>query len=530
MPTIPTLRKKEKGWELIVDDKPFIMLGGEIHNSSASSLQYMEDHVWDAVTKLNCNTVVAPVYWELFEPAEGAFDFSLLDGLLSQARERNMKLVLLWFGTWKNSYSSYVPEWVKTDVKRFFRMEAPDGSKMPRISCFCEEAMKADTRAFTSLMKRIREIDGDKNTAIMVQVQNEVGILGADRDYSPAAEKYFHKNVPEPLMTGLIKRKNKLRIEISRVWESAGMKESGTWSEIFGELAEEVFSAWYFARYMEAMTSSGKAEYALPMFVNAWLVQSEDQPAGRYPSGGPVSKMIDVWKIAAPSICLSAPDIYLDSFAEICADYTSEDNPLLIPEARRDETAAANVFYAIGRHQALCFAPFGIESMTTNAKVDIVGNNVADASLKIRNSDYGSMLAQSYALLQSMMPLISACYGTDSMTGILQSPGVRKEYISLGDYALEIIYEAVLEKGTSPGAGLLIKINDGEYFIAGHGFTVVPVSRNGKKNNIVEIVLLEEGSFLNGRWQAYRRLNGDECRCALAHTPSARRLKIFDFK
>ncbi len=530
MSKTPILRKKGNGWELIVDGNPFIMLGGEIHNSSSSSLQYMEDHVWDAVTKLNCNTVIAPVYWELFEPEEGVFDFSLLDGLIAQARKHGMKLVLLWFGTWKNSFSTYAPEWVKTDVKRFFRMETHDGRKTQRISCFCDEAMKADTRAFTAFMRRIKKIDSHKHTVIMVQVQNEVGVLYADRDYSVEAEKHFSKNVPKELMTELINPKRSLRREIVCGWKAAGMNKSGTWSKVFGDLAEEAFSSWFIARYIENMALAGKAEYALPLFVNAWLVQSEEQHAGQYPSGGPVSKMIDIWKIAAPTICLTAPDIYLDNFAEICDDYTSEDNPLLIPEARRDETAAANVFYAIGRHHALCFAPFGIESMTTNASVKIAGNSVADASLNIRNSDNGNMLAQSYSLLQSMMPLISDCYGTANMTGILQSPGVRKEYISLGGYGLEIYYESALEKGTVPGAGILIMLNEGEYFIAGHGFMVTPLSKSGEKNNIVEIALLEEGYFQKGKWQLYRRLNGDEGRCILPRTPSVRRLKIFNFQ
>lgn len=530
MSTIPELRKKGNGWEFVVDDKPFIMLGGEIHNSSSSSLEYMEAHVWDAVSKLNCNTVIAPVYWELLEPEEGVFDFTLLDGLIAQARKRQMKLVLLWFGTWKNSFSIYVPEWVKTDVKRFFRMETQDGKKTQRISCFCKEAMAADTKAFTAFMGRIRELDSDMHTVLMVQVQNEVGAYGHDRDYSPVAEKCFSKDVPEALMKELIRRKEGLRKEIMSSWKAAGMRESGTWPEVFGDVAEEAFSSWFIARYIENMASSGKAEYALPMFVNAWLVQYEGQQAGQYPSGGPVSKMIDIWQIAAPTICLTAPDIYLDNFAEICADYTTDSNPLLIPEARHDETAAANVFYAVGRHHALCFAPFGIESMAKNAKVEIAGNSVADASLDIRSSDNGGMLAQSYSLLQSMASLISDCYGSDNMTGILQSPGVKKEHISLGGYNLMIEYQSIFKKGNVPGAGLLIRVNEGEYFIAGHGFTVTPVSRIGKKNNIVETVFLEEGYFQNGNWRVYRRLNGDECHCILPRLPSVRHLKIFDFK
>jgi len=527
---LPQLRRKGNGWELLVDGKPFIMLSGEVHNSSASTLQYMKDHVWDAVTQLNCNSLIVPIYWELFEPEEGQFDYSLLDGLVVEAGKRNMKLVLLWFATWKNSFSTYTPEWVKTDVKRFFRMEFPDGKKMPRISYFCEAARNADAKAFSTLMKRIRGIDEGKQTVIMVQIQNEVGILGADRDYSAQANESFQMSVPEELMTGIMSRKGSLRPEVADAWQKNGMRESGTWKDIFGELAEEMFSAWHFAKYIEFIAIAGSDEYALPMFVNAWLVQREGQPAGEYPGGGPVTKMIDVWQIAAPTICLTAPDIYLDDFDAVCADYRTADNPLLIPEAKRDATAAANVFSAIGKHQALCFAPFGIESMVSNQNVDIRGNSVADASFNIQNYDNGKMLAQSYALLQGMSALISDCYGTDKIAGILQKPGIEKENLSFGDYVFEIEYSSPHEKMKTPGAGLLIKLSEHEFIIAGHGFMAHPVSSIRNKDNIVEIVLIEEGSFLDEKWQTTRRLNGDEYRCILPPEPSVRRLKLFNYQ
>ena len=104
--------------QLIVDGKPFLILGGELANSSASSLAYLEP-VWPRLAKMRLNTLLAPVSWELMEPVEGRFDYSLVDGLLKQARANNMRLVLLWFGSWKDSMSSYVPAWVKRDQARF---------------------------------------------------------------------------------------------------------------------------------------------------------------------------------------------------------------------------------------------------------------------------------------------------------------------------------------------------------------------------------------------------------------------------
>ena len=116
--SIPHLEKRGAVTQLIVDDKPFLALAGELHNSSSSSRQYMRP-IWPRLARMNLNTVLAVVTWELIEPEEGKFDFTLVDGMIEDARRFNMRLVFLWFGSWKNGESSYPPYWVKTDGKRF---------------------------------------------------------------------------------------------------------------------------------------------------------------------------------------------------------------------------------------------------------------------------------------------------------------------------------------------------------------------------------------------------------------------------
>lgn len=63
-----------------------------------------------------------PVYWEQFQPEPGRFDYATLDTLLGQAREHRARLVLLWFGTWKNGSSHYMPLWMKRDPERYPRV------------------------------------------------------------------------------------------------------------------------------------------------------------------------------------------------------------------------------------------------------------------------------------------------------------------------------------------------------------------------------------------------------------------------
>ena len=102
---IPEIKELDGIKTLFVYNETFLILGGEVHNSESSSLEYMAERVWPCIADLNMNTVVVPVTWELLEPCEGQFDFTLVDGLIDQARANGMHLILLWFGLWKNSES-----------------------------------------------------------------------------------------------------------------------------------------------------------------------------------------------------------------------------------------------------------------------------------------------------------------------------------------------------------------------------------------------------------------------------------------
>ena len=223
---IPSLHKQGTTTQLLVDGKPFVILGGELHNSSASSLAYMEP-IWPKMVALNLNTVLAVVSWELLEPEEGKFDFALVDGLLQGARKHNLRLVLLWFGSWKNGVSSYVPGWVKRDVARFPRMQPRPGENVEVLTPLSEANCAADTRAFVALMRHLQEVDSIEHTVLMMQVENEVGLLGATRDHSPLAEAAFAQAVPAELMSYLSDHKDDLIPEFKKYWEAAGLQDDG---------------------------------------------------------------------------------------------------------------------------------------------------------------------------------------------------------------------------------------------------------------------------------------------------------------
>ena len=299
---LPQLRKEGNITRLYVDGKPFVMVAGELHNSSSSNLTYLAP-IFPKLKEMGLNTVIASISWEQFEPQEGKFDYSLIDGIMSQARENNLKICILWFASWKNGLSTYPPLWVKKDSKRFFKMKQNNGSASEVISPFCKEAQLADAKAFVQLMKRIKETDKE-HTVVMMQPENEVGAF-QDMDYNKQALDLFNSQVPETLILYLQKNANNLSPEMKGVWQKNGSKTKGTWSEIFADemkSAQNFFMTWQYASYINEIARLGKKELNLPMYVNAWLVQNSTDLPGTYPNGGPVSRVLDIFKAIAPDI------------------------------------------------------------------------------------------------------------------------------------------------------------------------------------------------------------------------------------
>jgi hypothetical protein len=482
-PSIPHLRNRNNIQQLIVDGKPVVLLSGELHNSTASSMDYMES-IWPRLKRLNMNSVIASVSWELIEPVEGKFDFSGLDDLVMKARENNMKLVLLWFASWKNSASTYAPGWVRQNTKRFPRVQNSKAENLNSLSCFSDETCKADAKAFGALMKHLKEFDGKNSTVVAIQVQNEPGVRKTPRDFNPLANKKFEAAVPKALITFLAVNKTKLIPEFDTFWKSSGYKTEGNWTELFGKDADEIFMAWNIASYLDKVAEAGKNEYPIPLYANAWL-DSPDGSAkpGDYPSGGPVAKVVPVYQAAAPHLDFLAPDIYRSDFVNVCGLFQRMGNPLFIPESPRTSIMPANAFFAIGEG-ALCFAPFGIDNLSPDDTL---------------------ALSQGYLILSGLMPLITEYQGTGKMKGI-QIPSGETKVIDIGDYTLSFRPAA---NRKIPAYGLIIARSKNEYLVAGDGFTVTFLSKS-KTLPHAEILSAYELKFRNNQWIKQRRLNGDE--------------------
>ena len=491
---IPRLVKNGKYVQLIVDSKPFLVLGGELGNSSASSNEYMRP-IWPKLKQMNLNTVIAPVYWELMEPGEGKFDFTLVDSLVRNARLNNMKLVLLWFGAWKNSMSCYAPAWVKTNTTRFPR--ALDKNKIPQeiLTPFNKNNLEADKKAFARLMQYIKEIDGKQTTVITIQVENEIGMLPDARTYDEAANQAFHEQVPSQLISYLKKNKDNLLPEIKSIWDANGSKTSGTWEEVFGKglPTDEIFMAWNYAVFTNELTAAGKSVYNLPMYVNAALNRPGRKP-GEYPSAGPLPHVMDIWKAGAPSIDFLAPDFYNPDFKHWCDLYTRTGDPLFIPEHRFEKGIDAKAFFAFGNYNCLAFSPFSIESTNEPDKEPI---------------------GKTYNILNQLTSLITKNQPIGAVKGFLIERDSIEKDISIGDYLLSVHHE--YKMGWSPGSkenvwplagALIISVAPDEFYVAGTGIVMTFNSKaQGKR---VGFISIDEGRFENEKWIPGRRMNGDQ--------------------
>ena len=508
--SIPHLRKQGDATQLIVDGEPFLIIGGELHNSSSSSLAYMEP-IWERLLALHLNTVLAPVSWELVEPQEGHFDFALVDGLIHEARRHDLRLVVLWFGSWKNGMSSYTPAWVKRNHQRFPRAQIGDGQSVEIMSTLGTETRDADAKAFAALMRHLYEVDGQENTVIMVQVENEVGVLRDSRDRSPAANEAFAGPVPPELVKQLQEHKDELGVDLRQRWEANGFRTEGSWEELFGSSVEtdEFFMAWHYARYIDVIVAAGKTEYPLPMFVNAWLsslgtkggAASGGQKPGEWPSGGPLPHTLDIWQAGAPHVDFLSPDIYQPNYEAWCQAYTRRGNPLFVPEMRPSEDGARQVFYALGAHDALGVSPFAIDSVLPSED---------------------NPLVRSYAALRQVAPYILEHQGKNEIVGFLLSKEQPTVTRRLGGYELEITLDRGFFAPCERGCGLIIATGPAEFLGAGFGFMVRFRSLSSEQE-WVGIAASDEGQYRDGTWIPGRRLNGDE-------TNQGREWRFFDYQ
>ncbi len=508
---IPRLQTENGEIRLVVDGSPYLILGGQVHNSTTSNVQDLAKAL-DVLVGLHANTAEVPVYWETIEPKQGQFDFRIVDEAIAAARKRDLRLVLLWFGTWKNGESHYAPEWVKRDKAKYARVVAARGEETAILSPLCDAAREADARAFSAFLKHLRSVDESERTVILVQVENEPGLLGADRDYSTAASRLFAGPVPAELTAFLGRNRERLSAGMRAAWADSQFRTAGTWTEVFGEMAPEAFTAWHVARYTNAVATAGKKEYPLPMYVNAWLIEGVER-AGAWPSGGATEHVLDVWKAAAPAIDLLAPDIYYPNFYEVSNQYSRPDNVLFVPETNFNPYFAGFAYLAFARFRAIGFCPFAID--------DVVKGGVAVA--------IAAQFEDTYRVLSPLLPLIASHQYTGKIHPVLQGLGPGEAWrhsIRVGRrLAANVEFTIPFNPEQGRGIGMIVELAPDDFVVAGAGLKVTFRELDGPPRD-AELLSIEEGTFDRLNWVPARRRNGDERNVSLPEKSTILRVRV----
>lgn len=505
---LPRIVERDGRHALLVDGEPFLVLGGQAHNSSNYPAALPK--VWAALEDMHANTLEIPVAWEQVEPREGRFDFSYVDTLVAGARRHGLRLVLLWFGTWKNTGPGYAPAWVRFDNRRFPRMLDKDGKPVYCLSPFGESTLAADRKAFVALMAHLRRIDAERHTVIMVQVENEVGTYGLVRDFGPRAEAAFAQPVPAAVL--------------ARQKPAAGRPATGNWTEVYGDYAGQYFHAWAIASYIEGIAKAGRAVYDLPMFVNNALRDPGAGEAaapwkGDFASGGPTWDVLGIYRAAAPHIDFAGPDIYMPESARVSANldrYQRADNALLVPEMGNAAGYARYVWQILGRG-ALGVAPFGIDYASYSNYP--LGSKYIDRRMV-------EPFARVYAAFAPMQRLWARWAFEGRTHGVAEGDDRAPQTLALDGWQATVSFREFqfgerawlkdrndYPDGTdAPNGGVAIaQIGPGEFVLVGQR---ARVKLSGLGDNAARTTMyarVEEGRFdATGAWTMERNWNGDQ--------------------
>jgi len=507
---IPRIVKKDGRFALFVDDAPYLMLGAQVHNSS--TWPNMLPKVWPAMEYLNVNTVEMPIYWEQFEPRQGQYDYTTIDTVLEQARQHQLRLVLLWFGTWKNGSQHYMPEWMKLAPDRYPHMVDKNGQAVDSPSPFAAASLEADKTAFSAFMRHLKSADPER-TVIMVQVENEAGTWGTLRDYSSTAQKLFEAPVPPEVLTAM---------------QLKTTSPSPNWQEAFGPEAEVCFHAWSVAKYVGQVAAAGKVVYPLPLYANAALRDPLKPGApGSYESGGPTDNVLAIWKVAAPALDILAPDIYQNdpaAYLKVLELYHRDDNPLFVPET--GGAGNARFFFSALGLQTIGFSPFGMDYSR--------GHETTPGS---RQPDEFQAWAMNYRLIGPMQREIAELNFNGKLKAVAEVAPNVTEILPFGAWNAVVSYGSTrngqaIGNAEPTGRALVARLSDNQFLVTGFfcrvDFRPAGTDQQRKSQHVIDgtgqipsalidgkwqhrqFLRVEEGTYENGVFNFVRIWNGDE--------------------
>ena len=510
--------KDENGKEMLV-------LGMQAHNSSTGT--FMMERTIRAAQLYGANTLEVPVYWYKIETQKDVYDMSQVKELIDQVRENGFKLVILWFATSKNGHPTYAPEYIKTEPETYQVAVGSNGAWVASLSPHCMATLERDRKAFCKMVEFIKEYDAEQRTVIALQIENEMGLANTDRDYSALAQMDYEQPIPEEIRD--------IRLEDDGLeYISQEEKNRHSWKGHFGRHAAEAFCAWYHGKFIGTIAKAGKEIYDIPMYTNVMVMENGCEEAGfSYSGGAAVSRVLDIWKKAAPALDLLCPDIYnqtKEDYCRICQSYTREDNALFVPESPcMGEANSMNAIRAIADYDAIGVACFGVENVLDNQ-----GNLLKEAET----------MAITMKTLRALEPLLVKYRGTGRVHGIVQEEFAASKYLKLPDFHVQIKYMSTDKTPfgygsainlSNPenkwnlqirGRGILIQTGEYEFYMAGAGMAAEFIKRphpadeqayihlSSRWAGQLNFLTVEEGHFEGDNWVVDYERNGDEANFA----------------
>jgi hypothetical protein len=502
---IPRLMQKDGRFALFVDDAPFLIMGIEDLTMGEWPTR---PGVWSALEYMNVNTVEIPVYWQDFEPQPGQYDYAVIDRLLTEARQHHVRLVPLWFGTYKNGHPHYMPDWMKLAPDRYFHALDRNGQAVDSPSPFAIASLEADKKAFAALMRHLKEVDPQR-TVIMVQVENETGNWNSVRDYSPAAQKFFDAPVPPEVLSAM------------------GVKttsSSPSWQEAFGPNADEYFNAWAVARYVGQVAAAGKAVYPLPMDANDALRDpfNPGPPGlpgapGAYESGGPSDNVLPIWKAAAPAIDVLGPDDYQNdpaAYLKVLELYHRVDNPLYLPETACSD--CAQFFFTGLGLQTIGFSPAADTTQPSllGAQAGIAAQQAGDKDAWESSKPVDGFLTawgMNFRLIGPMQREIARLNFEGKLQAAAEGQGSATEILHFGSWNAEVTWGGFRHNPHSPpknpkptGRILVAQLGDNQFLLTGYDcridFRPAGTEQQRKSQHIVVGTQETPSALIDGKW------------------------------